>query len=76
MFENMLTHCTGCLKKWDLFFAQYLNQIKHKYAGYIFDLKGGNHSSALSRVQKQFCTISESQPRYKQNNIGYQISRI
>ena len=30
-----------CLKKkWDLFFDQYLDQIKHKSAGYIFHLKG------------------------------------
>jgi len=34
----------GLKKKWDLFYDQYLRQIKHKSAGYIFDFKGGIHS--------------------------------
>ena len=37
---------TGCLKKKsDLFYDQYLNQIAHKSAGYIFNLKAGTESS-------------------------------
>ena len=39
-------------KKWD----QYPYPIKHRSAGYIFNLKGG--SIAPSQVQKHFCTIS------------------
>ena len=39
-----ISKTTGCLKKkWDLFYDQYLRQIKHKSAGYIFDFKGGIH---------------------------------
>ena len=53
-----VTKCTGCLKKGggDLFYAQYLHQIKLKSAGYIFNLKAGiqarpgvqNHCNAIS----------------------------
>ena len=40
-FLQKFLHLTGCLKKkWDLFFDQYLDQIKLKSAGYIFHLKG------------------------------------
>ena len=49
---------TRYLKNGELFYTQYLNQIKHKSAGYMFDLKGWIHSSAWS--PKHFCTISES----------------
>ena len=35
-------------KKGDLFYDQYLHQIEHKSAGYVFDLKGGIHSSFWS----------------------------
>ena len=45
-------------KKWDLFYDQYPYPIKHRSAGYIFNLKGG--SIAPSQVQKHFCTISGS----------------
>ena len=65
---------TGCLKKkGDLFYDHYLHQIKYKFTGYLFNLKGGIHSSI-------WCTKAIlyhiREPRYKQRNIGYKISKI
>ena len=60
--DKPLTH-TGCLKKkWDLFYYQYIHQIKHKCAGNIFHFKGGFHSSVLS-TKKFLYNIREL--RYK-----------
>ena len=55
--------CRVSKKKWDLFYDQYLHQIKHKSAGYIFDFKGGIHRSVWST--KHFCPISGSQGKSK-----------
>ena len=60
-------------KKGDLFCDQYLHHIKHKYAGYIFYWKDGIHSSVWST--KTFL-YHIREPRYKQNNMWYLISRI
>ena len=65
---------TGCLKKkGDLFCDQYLHQIKHKFAWYISQSKDGINSSVWS-TKTLLYHIRE--PRYKQTNMGYQISRI
>ena len=59
---------TGCLeKKGDLFFDQYLHQIKHKSAGYISNLQGGIHSSVWST--KAFL-YHIREPRYKHKKYG------
>ena len=52
-----------------MFYDQYLHQIKHKYAGYIFHLKVGIHSSIWS-TKKFLYDIRK--PRYKQIEILYQ----
>ena len=56
-------------KKWDLFYDQYLHQIKHNSAGYIFYLKGWIHTSVWS-TKKFLYDIRK--PRYKQIKAGYQ----
>ena len=69
-----LSFSTGCLKKkGDLFYDHYLHQIKYKFTGYLFNLKGGIHSSIWS-TKAILYHIRE--PRYKQRNIGYKISKI
>ena len=60
-------------KKGDLFYDHYLHQIKYKFTGYLFNLKGGIHSSIWS-TKAILYHIRE--PRYKQRNIGYKISKI
>ena len=74
LIEGLKKTFTGCLnKKWDLFHDQYLHQIQHKSAGYIFYLKGGIHSSVWSTKAFLYHIM---ELRYKQNNMGNQISRI
>ena len=61
---------TGCLKKkCDLFYDPYLQQIKHKYAEYIFHLNGGIHSSVMSMKK---CLYDIREPRYEKIKIVYQ----
>ena len=46
-------------KRGDLFYDQYLHQIRHKTVGYIFHLKDQIHRS-IRITKKTFCTISVS----------------
>ena len=64
----------GCLKKkCDLFYDQYLPQIKHKSADCIFHLKVRINSFIWS-TKRFLYDIREL--RYKPNNMGYQSSSI
>ena len=63
----------GPKQKWGLFLDQYLHKSKTKSARYTFNLIGGIHSSVWSAITF-LCPIRN--PRYKQNNMGYHISRI
>ena len=60
-------------KKGDLFCDLYLRQIKPKSHEYIFYWKDGIHSSVCST---KIFLYHIREPKYKQNNMGYQISRI
>ena len=74
LVRKKFTKHTGCLKKkGDLFYDQYLHQIKHKSTGYTFDVKGGIHSFAWSTKTYLYHI---RQPRYKKKKWVSDIKNL
>ena len=72
--HHMSWHYTGCFKKnFTLSFSLISLSIDMLEGWYISHLKGGIHSSVWST--KTFL-YNIREPRYKQNDMGYKMSRI